>query len=69
MLDTESIYSVREAVQRRAAADRILLDELRAEARALASEVQEIRPRSVGTGLGGPGDQAPIGDSDFTRGG
>jgi len=47
MLDSESLRSVREAVQQRAEADKVLLDRLRAEARVLVHEVREIRPRSV----------------------
>lgn len=47
MLDNESLQGVRHAVQRRATADRSLLDQLRNETRPLAAAVREIRPRSV----------------------
>ncbi|MCL6580725.1 MAG: hypothetical protein K6U08_03795 [Firmicutes bacterium] len=47
MLDTDSLSRLREAIRRRAEADRTILDELREEVRPLAAQVQEIKSRSA----------------------
>jgi hypothetical protein len=47
MLDPENLPQLREVIQRRAAEDRGLLDELRAEVRPLRTAVRRISPRST----------------------
>lgn len=47
MLDTDALKGVRQAVQRRAQADKVLLERLRADARLLAPGVRPIKPRTA----------------------